>query len=539
MSFDILRNPDLVLIETHEGWKEMKESNSGMWNISGAELEINKDRVNSSELDIILYAPNISLFTVNLHWSINIDKQLLILGDHWERGYGDFEWRGIVPERIMPWYFLTYNGIVPNGYGVKTGCRSFCSWQLNAEGITLTVDIRCGNAGVQLGERKLTAATIVKYEGSENKSVFENARSFCKKMCERPILPASPVFGGNNWYYAYGDSSEKQILEDSKFIASLSNSHKFKPYMIIDDGWQLTSGGGGCNGGPWVGNYLFTDMEKLASDMKNTGVRPGIWCRPLLVSQNVPKEWVRYRDPGNGLILDPSVSDVINYVKDSISNISKWGYDLIKHDFTSFDILGKWGFEMFSKPHGLPYTFADGSKTTAEIILNLYKAIKDASNNSLIIGCNTISHLSAGIFEIQRTGDDTSGKSWERTRRMGINTLAFRMPQHENFYFVDADCIGVTSQIPWELNRQWLELLSWSGTPLFVSAEPAKVTKEQLVALQKAFEIAAKPMEVAEPLDWMYNTCPKSWKIGSQEKKFVFSSSTTKFSSNQDNEWWT
>ena len=33
-----------------------------------------------------------------------------ILGDHWERGYGDLAWRGIEPERIMPWYMLVSDG---------------------------------------------------------------------------------------------------------------------------------------------------------------------------------------------------------------------------------------------------------------------------------------------------------------------------------------------------------------------------------------------------------------------------------------------
>ena len=37
-----------------------------------------------------------------------------------------------------------------------------------------------------------------------------------------------------------------------------------------------------------------------------------------------------------------------------------------------------------------------------------------------------------------RTGDDTSGRIWERTRRMGVNTLAFRLPQHNAFYHIDA-----------------------------------------------------------------------------------------------------
>ena len=60
-----------------------------------------------------------------------------------------------------------------------------------------------------------------------------------------------------------------------------------------------------------------------------------------------------------------------------------------------------------------------------------------AAGDMLIIGCNTISHLSAGIVHIYRTGDDTSGKEWDRTRKMGVNTLAFRLAQNEAFYMCD------------------------------------------------------------------------------------------------------
>lgn len=59
---------------------------------------------------------------------------------------------------------------------------------------------------------------------------------------------------------------------------------------------------------------------------------------------------------------------------------------------------------MKSNPNGLSASFYDTSKTTAEITLDLYRTIAEASGSSLLIGCNTVSHLAAGLFEIQRTG---------------------------------------------------------------------------------------------------------------------------------------
>ena len=59
------------------------------------------------------------------------------------------------------------------------------------------------------------------------------------------------------------------------------------------------------------------------------------------------------------------------------------------------------------------------SKTNAEVILYLYRSIRDAATDMYVIGCNTVSHLAAGVFELNRIGDDTSGKEWDRTKENG------------------------------------------------------------------------------------------------------------------------
>ena len=164
--------------------------------------------------------------------------------------------------------------------------------------------------------------------------------------------------------------------------------------------------------------------------------------------------------------------------------------------------------------------FADDTKTNAEIVGDLYRSIREAAGDALALGCNTVGHLAAGLFELQRTGDDTSGRDWNRTRKMGVNTLAFRACQNNNFFAIDADCVGLTRQVPWQLNRQWLELLAFSGTPLFVSAAPDALGPEQHAALRQAFSIAAIKRTTAEPLDWLRNTEPVRWHNQGETKKF-------------------
>jgi alpha-galactosidase len=169
------------------------------------------------------------------------------------------------------------------------------------------------------------------------------------------------------------------------------------------------------------------------------------------------------------------VPDVRQKVADDIARLHQWGFELIKHDYTTFDVLGRWGYQMGSAMTRDGWTFATGpSRTTAEVISDLYSAIRRAASGSVIIGCNTVSHLSAGQFEICRIGDDTSGTEWARTRKMGVNTLAFRGAQHGAFYVADADCVGVTISLPaaarccsshWHPTRWGLSRSVSSGMP--------------------------------------------------------------------------
>jgi alpha-galactosidase len=164
--------------------------------------------------------------------------------------------------------------------------------------------------------------------------------------------------------------------------------------------------------------------------------------------------------------------------------------------------------------------FADRTRTTAEITLALYRQIREAAGDALVVGCNTFGHLAAGLVELQRTGNDTSGRDFNRTRRMGVNTLAFRAPQHRAFFDLDADCTPVTRQLPWDLASRWLDLVARSGTALFVSPDPQVLNPEIKKAIVRAFLAASKRQPLAEPLDWMETTTPARWRIQGKSTEY-------------------
>jgi alpha-galactosidase len=252
--------------------------------------------------------------------------------------------------------------------------------------------------------------------------------------------------------------------------------------------------------------------------VKRLGARPGAWYRPLEAPASAPSTWRLARDPK---ALDPTVPEVREKIAADIGRMRDWGFDLIKHDYTTYDLLGRWGFEMGTSLTKNGWTFSIGpNRTTSEVIDDMYGTIRTAARDALIIGCNTVSHLSAGHFEMCRVGDDTSGTDWSRTWKMGVNSLAFRAPQQGAFYVADADCVGVTTSIPWALNRQWLDLLSRSGTMLFVSLAPDALGAEQKADLTRAMAIASVQQPIGEPVDWQRSNSPEHWRLMGKDVAF-------------------
>ena len=133
------------------------------------------------------------------------------------------------------------------------------------------------------------------------------------------------------------------------------------------------------------------------------------------------------------------------------------------------------------------WSLADPTVTTAEALGRLYRTIHDAAGPATVLALQCCWTPGRRTVHAQRVGDDTSGRIWSRTRRTGVNALAFRLAQHGPFFAVDADCVPSTPQTPWEYNRQWLDLVSRSGTVLFVSVDPATRTDAVDADLSVAF----------------------------------------------------
>ena len=304
-----LRIPSFITVETEDGsWIGEKDAQK----TEKDDVVVTYETTPEAE-EVWLTADQTKVKTIKFRWNTPVNKKSRILGGSWERTYGDVDWKGVSGSRFMPWYFLAAVGETVTGYGVKVRPSAMCFWQADTRGITLVMDVRCGGIGVQLSGRKLRAAQIVAMQ-TEGMGTFESAREFCKVMCTDPIFPDYPVYGSNNWYYAYGDSSEEEILQDTDYIVELTQGVDNPPYMVIDDCWQEHHRLDEYNGGPWKkGNIKFPDMGALAKKLEEKGVRPGIWVRFLLnEEETIPQEWrLSHND-----CLDPSHPGVLSYIQE-------------------------------------------------------------------------------------------------------------------------------------------------------------------------------------------------------------------------------
>jgi alpha-galactosidase len=522
ISVDLFRQPDSmhILLGNAEDAAHKCERSGDSWSAPGVEVAYTPSEGKGT---VVLRAPSAPIRRLHLRWNVALSNEILVLGDAWERSYGDLAWLPIQPERPLPWYCLLQDANSTFGMGVATGASAFAFWQVDAAGISLWLDVRNGGNGVVLKDRTLTLASVVTARSDGDESAFETTRKLCRRMVAaskagKPARKslAAPLFGSNDWYYAYGQNTAEGILRDADLVRELSPAGPAQPYAVIDDGYQDKA--------------RFPDMQKLAGEIRKRGVNPGIWVRPLRAAPAAKPSLLlpasRYgqrRERAGEIAFDPTIPEARTAVLDVFREAMAWGYDLIKHDFSTYELLGQWGNEMGPSPTVDGWSFQDRGKTNAEIIAELYRDIRaTVGEDRLLIGCNTVGHLSAGIFDGSRTGDDVSGRNWERTRRMGVNTLGFRLPQNGVFFATDADCVPITSDIPWSFTEQWLRAVAESGSILLISPQPGAIGAEQKRAIRAAFSQCASDHLPSVPADWIHSRTPEDWTTGSSHRNYAW-----------------
>ena len=465
---------------------------------------------------------------IRLKWKAEFPRDARVYGSQWERGYGRLAWHRVDDVKrpykgALNWYALVTDGRRTDGYGVKVQPNAFASWTLTGDGLELLLDVRAGSRPVQLGARRLAAAQLVSRKGRSGENAFTAARAFCHVMCPRPRLAKEPVFGYNDWYCAYGKNTATNFLADvRRYVEAFDRLGPCanRPYAVVDDGWQVCERRGYDPGaeGQWAGQNCKwgLPMDRVAAELEAMGARAGLWYRPLEPWSAMPEAWrLESRVKGKVFSIDPTASGLADAIEEDLRRFRSWGYSLVKIDFLTIDWGGAGsGDRVLTDPRA---QWRDRSRTSAEVVLGLYRRMREGAGDMLIIGCNAIDHFAAGLFELQRTGQDVCGFGWDMTRFNGVNALGQRAHQNGIFYQADPDCVCIAGEgfVPWGLNRQWLDAVAQSGTALFVSwpRALAPIGSPVLDEIAKAWQTAAHTTETAEPLDWERELWPRQWRL--------------------------
>jgi len=466
-------------------------------------------------LDVVLNPTGTPITDISLTWQFDVKPYTRSLGDTWGVAVNNIRWAAREDLEFSPWYFTLTNGERTVCFGVKTLPNAFAAWYIDEGDFRLVLDTRSGGEGVLLKE-PLCLATVISMESENGESTFAAMKRFCRMMCEKPVLPSSPVYGFNTWYYSYGKITRSNMMRDAELCATLASGRvpgAPLPYMVIDDGYQMPRTPA-FNGGPFLPNDDFGDLRAVADDIRERGCNPGIWVRTMLVRPDlcpeIPEEAFspmdEYSRGSGGRVLDITTAPAKEYVFNLVRSMRDMGYGLIKHDFTCMDMMGN-NF-LTPKLTSDGWHLSDRTKTNAQILKELYTLIEEAAEGSAVIGCNTYGHLSAGIHPIHRIGQDTSGYAWYKTRRYGVNTLAYRLCQNDTFFKADADCACFTKHVPTDKNILFADLIARTNSALFISAAPDILKAKDIDRLIEIYRISSKGQTEAEPLDWLTNPFP-------------------------------
>ncbi|MEL6658996.1 MAG: glycoside hydrolase family 36 protein [Bacteroidota bacterium] len=351
---------------------------------------------------------------------------------------------------------------------------AFTCFQWLSDKGQLQVEIDC--RGWEVNEPKVLADFVV-LEGNVD-TVYDE---WVQQM-RLPPIKAPVARGWTSWYQHYTNISEGIIREN---LAAFKIRGRKIDFFQIDDGFQTAVG-------DWLSltKSFPNGMKKLASDITEQGVRPGLWLAPCIADRRSQilkdhPEWVTKDPSGRPLkagfnplwkgwfyALNPEHEGWQAYMQQVFQTVvQNWGYAMLKLDFLYAACI-------YPTPQ---YTRAQLMRRTLERIRAW------AGDETFLLGCGTPLASGFGLFDYCRIGADIHLEwehkllRWFRHRErvstlaalrsvLGRSSLAGRVWRNDpDVYLLRDENIKLTPQ-----ERQLVHRLNTPlGELLFTSDNPA------------------------------------------------------------------
>jgi alpha-galactosidase len=269
------------------------------------------------------------------------------------------------------------------------------------------------------------------------------ADGFVAGLAAPPIRPAPT--GWCSWYHYYTGVTEADILEN---LAAIGSAELPVDVIQLDDGWQAEVG-------DWLAySDRFASLADLASRIRDTGRRPGIWVAPFLVGarSRVAREHPEWLvggaaapvDAGHNwdqalYALDITHAGAADYLRTVFGRLAELGFDYFKLDFL---YAGALDGPRAAESH------AGGARP-----LSAYRAglqlIRDALGpGPYLLGSGAPMLPTVGMVDAVRVSADISpdfepdGGDPSRPSQFGatLSTVG-RAFQHGRFWVNDPDCV--------------------------------------------------------------------------------------------------
>ncbi len=381
--------------------------------------------------------------------------------------------------------------------------------------------------GIALGPgRPLQVSDLVLIAGgSLNDGMKKYARLTAQNLGSRLNDTAT---GWCSWYYYYETVTQQAVWDNMDAINACGLGEQVR-VIQIDDGWNRDTPKSPRGWGDWQPGKLFEyDMKAVADGIKSKGFVPGLWLAPFSVDAHSTlckehSDWLVQGENGpadffGAFALDLSRPEVLEFVRETFDRVfNQWGFEYVKIDFLLHAVLpGKRKFH---------------DKTTASLLRDGLKVIRDVAGDRFILGCGCPMTPAVGIVDAMRIGNDVSSRwfapvnleAWPagnlNIKAAAIHTV-WRNWMHRTWWQNDPDCIvvrdyGSNAEIencrhhfpdlvnnpPFGLTdneaRFWLELIRQTGTMAILSENMTELKGDRKALLEQAFP----PKQSA--LDWV------------------------------------
>ncbi len=312
-------------------------------------------------------------------------------------------------------------------------------------------------------------------------------------------------------------------MRDAAAVVALAPQGGNRPFAVIDGGWQADGLGNVCVRAPGTARTAVSARRWRRWSSESAGWAPDRAC-------GIGRSWLRPTSRPSGGCRATGGGSIPRFRRSAgrsprTSPASRLGVRTDQTRLFDVDLTGRWGFQMGDNVTDDGWAFADRSRTSGRG--GPGSLPHDPRGGGRRRPHFRLQHLQppggrhfrvARASATIRAARNGSGPA----RWASMPWPSARSSTAPSSRRTPTAWAWTTGHAPWAKNRQWLDLLARSGTPLFVSMRQSLLGDEQQRAIRAAFAVAARSQPLGEPLDWMDCLTPTRWRLMKEDVSFAW-----------------